>query len=125
MDPEDKALLRQLLTLVLALSGEQPLPSDLSAEPVKFDTWKYAKNSWLYLDDPTLGLTNAYDQRLDILGAVGLLQINTAEPHPATLTDILAAFGDIPVYTLPETPPAGYGGTVIGEILAWQLCALD
>lgn len=61
----------------------------------------------------------------DITDVVNLLQINTASPHPATLTDILAAFGTIPVYTLPETPPEGYGNGLSGTINVPQLCELD
>jgi hypothetical protein len=60
-----------------------------------------------------------------VVDAVNLLQSNTSSPHPATLTDILAAFGDIPVYTLPSTPPPGYGGTTFGDVISWQMCALD
>lgn len=65
------------------------------------------------------------DQITGVVTAVNLLQINTASPHPATLTDILAAFGDIPVYTLPVTPPPGYGGTTFGAVISWQMCSLD
>lgn len=125
MDPETRALLGFIIQLLLSISGQQQLPSDLSTEPVKGGTYQRALLNWIYLDDPTVGLTNAYDQRVDIIGQVGLLQINTAEPHPATLTDILAAFGSIPVYTLPEIPPDGYGNGLSGICYPQQLCSQD
>jgi len=125
MDPEDKALLAYIVQLLLALSGEPQVPGDVSTEPGKWGTWDIAQTIKAYLQDPTDGLAAATDQRNLLYGAVNLLQINTADPHPATLTDILAAIGNVNPVTLPTTPPSGYGGTVIGMINVPQICGLD
>jgi hypothetical protein len=94
-------------------------------ESIPYSIETIVTNAELAIINPTSGLEAAHTERLGLLDAVNLLQINTASPHPATLTDILAAFGDIPTYTLPETPPPGYGGTIIGLINVPQICGLD
>jgi hypothetical protein len=116
------AYLVNILAQVSAIRN-QNRNNALETEP--FAIQKIAANGTNAAIHPTYGLGAAHTERLGLLDAVNLLQINTASPHPATLTDILAAFGTIPVYTLPETPPPGYGGTTFGDVISWQMCALD
>ena len=116
------ALLMRLLALLGIVQGEL---RNASQETVPYSTEITTKAVYSGISDPVVGLVSAQEERVAIFEAVNLLQINTASPHPATLTDILAAFGTIPVYTLPETPPPGYGGTVFGDVISWQMCALD
>lgn len=50
------------------------------------------------------------------------------DPAPDALPDltaILAAITGLTPVTLPPSPPPGYGGTTIDDVLSWQMCALD
>jgi hypothetical protein len=110
----DRAILSELRRLAGIV---EPL-GDTAVESSRFSIEDIAFSTAGTLTDPVYGLP-AINTTLNL---VALTIQGTGLP---TIADVLAAIGNVNPVTLPETPPAGYGGTVIGEILAWQLCALD
>jgi hypothetical protein len=104
--PEELAILRAIALITELLNLVQGTQSD--AETHARETSQYriqsrVDNIDFIATDPVYGF-------MGIIDAIAGVRIDNASPHLATLTDVLDAIAAIPQFTLPETPPPGYGG---------------
>lgn len=124
MTPEEYLILVQLLQQVLSLiAGQQGNDARLAVESSPYRIQTYTDLAWDYLHDDIVGLPA-------LLAAVARVRLDESSPHVGTISDVLDAIAAMPLVTLPEVPPPGYGpGDVVsvwGEVFGtYTWCEVD
>jgi len=112
VSPEELAILRAiaLITEVLNLiQGTQSDEETHARETSQYRIQTRVDNLDFIATDPVYGFTG-------IIDAIAAVRLDNAQPHLATLTDVLDALANMPPITLPEDPPPGYGSGDLSEV---------
>ena len=100
------------------LLGIMPDLGNVARESAPFNIEDVVLGNSGFLTNATYGLA-AINTSVNLVPGI----VQGVDLH--TIYDVLQAINGIPVYTLPETPPSGYGNGLSGTINVAQLCQLD
>lgn len=100
------------------LANIPPELGNVARESAEFNIEDVVLSNSAILTNATYGLA-AINTSVNLVPGI----IQGVDLH--TIYDVLQAINGIPPYTLPETPPSGYGNGLSGTINVAQLCQLD
>lgn len=124
MDPIDiRFIIATLTQLIGILVGMDTDKANHARESAPFHIQTRVDELLFLAQDPGVGFFGLSD-------AIAAVRLDTAEPHLATLTDVLDAIALLTPVTLPDLPPEGWnlgGGSDVwlSNLETFDWCAVD